>query len=104
MEIKSAEELQALDLDGAQLRDLVIQWWFKDNVAGDFLSKERAGAISLSMTSNPDVEYQPTRRVWSDSILHQIDSVSRQLRGRLEGRGQSDTAVLDDNAWTRGGG
>jgi hypothetical protein len=77
---KSAEELQALDLDGAQMRDLVIQWWSRDDKAGDFLSKERAGAISLSLTSNPGVEHQPTRRAWSDGVPHDFDRLASRLQ------------------------
>jgi hypothetical protein len=77
---KSAEELQALDLDGAQVRDLVIQWWSKDDKAGDFLSKQRAGAISLSLMSNPGVEHQPGRRAWSDGVPHDFDRLASRLQ------------------------
>jgi hypothetical protein len=76
---KSAEELQALNLDGAAVRDLVMQWWSKDEKAGDFLLKEKAGAISLSLTSNPGVEYQPTRMAWSDGIPHDFDRLASRL-------------------------
>jgi hypothetical protein len=82
---KSAEELQALDLDGAQMRDLVIQWWSKDAKAGDFLVRERARAVSLSLTSNPGVEHQPTRGAWSDGVPHDFD--------RLAGRQRADGPV-----------
>jgi hypothetical protein len=75
---KSAEELQALDLDGAQVRDLVIQWWSKDDKAGDFLSKQRAGANSLSLMSNPGVEYQPSGKAWSDGVPHVFDRLARK--------------------------
>jgi hypothetical protein len=76
---KLAEELEALRLDESQLRDLVVQWWSKDEKAGDFLSKERKKAISVSLTSNPGIEYEHSRRAWSEIVAHDFD----RLAGRI---------------------
>jgi hypothetical protein len=69
---KLAKELEGLRLDESQLRDLVIQWWSKDEKAGGFLSEERTKAISLSLTSNPGIEYEHNQRAQSEIVVHDI--------------------------------
>jgi hypothetical protein len=83
---KLAKELEGLRLDESQLRDLVIQWWSKDEKAGSFLSEERTKAISLSLTSNPDIEYEHNQRARSEIVVHdfggRIPRATKTMRNR----------------------
>jgi hypothetical protein len=76
---KLAEELEGLRLDESQLRDLVIQWWPKDEKAGDFLSEERTKAISVSLTSNPGIEHEHSQRAQSEIVVHDFDRLASRI-------------------------
>jgi hypothetical protein len=104
---KLAEELKGLRLDESQLRDLVIQWWSKDEKAGDFLSEERTKAISVSLTSNPDTEYEHSQRARSEIVVHNFDrfagrrpKVTKTVRNRevIISRTNANTLFGDKHA------
>jgi hypothetical protein len=92
---KSASDLEILALDQNQLSDLVIQWWSKDEKAGEFLQRERAKAKSFSLTSSPFVESQKTRKARSDSVLHTIERSAGQIRRASSGFRRPDAVRLD---------
>jgi hypothetical protein len=74
-----AKELEGLRLDESQLRDLVIQWWSKDEKAGSFLSEERTKAISVSLTSNPGIEHEHSQRAQSEIVVHDFDRLASRI-------------------------
>jgi hypothetical protein len=92
---KSALDLEILGLDQNQLSDLVVQWWSKDEKAGEFLQRERAKAKSFSLTSGPFVGFQTTRKARSDSVLHTIERSAGQVRRASSGFRQPDAVRLD---------
>jgi hypothetical protein len=92
---KSALDLEILDLDQNQLSDLVVQWWSKDEKAGEFLQREKAKAKSFSLTSGPFVEFQTSRKARSDSVLHTIERSAGQVRRASSGFRRPDAVRLD---------
>ena len=46
---KSAEELKKLTLDQEQIKDLVLEWWDRDESVADFRSARDAAALSLDL-------------------------------------------------------
>ena len=95
---KLAEELEALRLDESQLRDLVVQWWSKDEKAGDFLSKERKRAISVSLTSNPGIEYEHNRRAWSEIVVHDFDRLAGRIPKAITTERKREVIISRTNA------
>lgn len=92
---KSALDLEILDLDQNRLSDLVVQWWSKDEKAGEFLQRERAKAKSFSLTSGPFVEFPKTRKARSDSVLHTVERSAGQARRTGSGFRRPDAVRLD---------
>ena len=95
---KLAKELEGLRFDESRLRDLVIQWWPKDEKAGDFLSEERTKAISVSLTSNLGIAYGHNQRPQSEIVAHDFDRHAGPIPKTTKTVGKREIIIFRTNA------
>ena len=54
---KSTEELKHLRLDQERIKDLALEWWYKDKSVADFKSSRDIAALSIDLTVQPTSGY-----------------------------------------------
>jgi hypothetical protein len=97
---KSTEELKHLRLDQERIKDLALEWWYKDESVTDFKSSRNIAALSIDLTAQPTSSYiqrpgasidltaQPTsgyvRRPWTRSESALLASEQPLAPGRGE--------------------
>lgn len=54
---KSTEELKHLSLDQERIKDLALEWWYKDKSVADFKSSRDIAALSIDLTAQPPSSY-----------------------------------------------
>jgi hypothetical protein len=72
----SAPALQRLKITQEELRDLVLEWWFNDETAGQYLRTLRHEARGVSLSASAPLS---NRSVQSDTVVLTLN----QLSGRL---------------------
>jgi hypothetical protein len=83
---KSADVFSRLRLSQEQIKDLVLELWFKDSSVVDFVSPQRLVAHSLNLSVQTTRGRPPYRTIYSDSALPMMqDAVLKARRGSLDG-------------------
>ena len=73
---KSASNLQGLNMGQECLRNLVLEWWFKDAAAGQYLKTLRLEARGMSLSASAALS---TREVQSDTVAVTLNQLSTRL-------------------------
>jgi hypothetical protein len=73
---KRAPVLQTMDISQEELKDLVLQWWWSDDAAGDYLKTRKMEARRLSLSSRAVMS---SRGVQSDTVLIDMNWLASRL-------------------------
>jgi hypothetical protein len=73
---KRAPVLQTMDISQEELKDLVLQWWWSDDAAGDYLKTRKTEARRLSLSSRAVMS---SRGVQSDTVLINMNQLASHL-------------------------
>ena len=75
-QFKSAPALQRLKITQEELRDLVLEWWFNDEAAGQYLRTLRHEARGMSLSASAALS---NRDVQSDTVVFTLNQLSARL-------------------------
>ena len=88
---KSTPTLQRLEISQEGLRDLVLEWWFKDEAAGQYLKTLRLEARGMSLLASAAMS---SRDVQSDTVVITLNQLSGRLYRNYATLQLSDTVKL----------
>lgn len=81
---KSTEELRNLRLDQERIKDLALEWWYKDESVADFKSSRAIAALSIGLTAQPTSSYIQRPGPSVDLAAQPISSYVRRPGTRSE--------------------